>query len=78
MLKAGVAQTAENNNLDLEQVDVYVECIGTFIRPRKETQRITLPCKVVGVGKDGRLTWPPQTKLAQLPTRSTLCVPNIK
>jgi hypothetical protein len=40
MLKAGVAEVAEKTGLDLEQVDVYVQVIGTFIRPRKSTQRV--------------------------------------
>ena len=40
MLKAGVAGIADAAGLDLEQVDVYVQVIGTFIRPRKETQRV--------------------------------------
>lgn len=40
MLKAGVAEVAEKEGLELEQVDVYVDCIGTFIRPRKETQKV--------------------------------------
>lgn len=42
MLKAGVADIAEGVGLDLEQVDVYVQTIGTFIRPRKETQRVKI------------------------------------
>lgn len=42
MLKAGVATVAAQANLELEQVDVYVEKIGTFIRPRKETQRVKM------------------------------------
>jgi len=42
MLKAGVAEVAEKEGLELEQVDVYVDCIGTFIRPRKETQRVKM------------------------------------
>ena len=40
MLKAGVADIADKEGLDLEQVDVYVQTIGTFIRPRKDTQRV--------------------------------------
>ena len=40
MLKAGVAEVAQKHNRELEQVDVYVQEIGTFIRPRKETQRV--------------------------------------
>jgi len=40
MLKAGVAEVADAEGLDLEQVDVYVDVIGTFIRPRKETQKV--------------------------------------
>jgi len=42
MLKAGVADIADAASLDLEQVDVYVQTIGTFIRPRKETQRVKM------------------------------------
>ena len=42
MLKAGVADIADAAGLDLEQVDVYVDVIGTFIRPRKETQRVKM------------------------------------
>lgn len=42
MLKVGVADVAEKAGLDLEQVDVYVQTIGTFIRPRKETQRVKI------------------------------------
>ena len=40
MLKADVAKIAESVGLELEQVDVYVQTIGTFIRPRKETQKV--------------------------------------
>ena len=40
MLKAGVADVAEKASLEIEQCDVYVQCIGTFIRPRKDTQRV--------------------------------------
>ena len=40
MLKADVAKIAEGAGLELEQVDVYVQTIGTFIRPRKETQKV--------------------------------------
>ena len=42
MLKAGVADVAEKAGRDLDQVDVYVQTIGTFIRPRKETQRVKM------------------------------------
>jgi len=42
MLKAGVAEAADGAELELEQVDVYVQLIGTFIRPRKETQRVKI------------------------------------
>jgi hypothetical protein len=42
MLKAGVADIADKEGLELEQVDVYVQTIGTFIRPRKETQRVKM------------------------------------
>jgi hypothetical protein len=30
------------NIIPIEQVDVHVEHIGTFIRPRKETQRVKI------------------------------------
>ncbi len=42
MLKAGVAEIAEKVGLDLDQVDVYVQAIGTFIRPRKDIQRVKI------------------------------------
>ena len=42
MLKAGVAQVADDAGLEIEQMDVYVEEVGTFIRPRKETQRVKI------------------------------------
>jgi hypothetical protein len=42
MLKAGVGTIAAENNLELEQVDVYVRLIGTFVRPRKETQKVEI------------------------------------
>lgn len=42
MLKAGVATIAAEHGRELEQVDVHVEHIGTFIRPRKETQRVKI------------------------------------
>lgn len=40
MLKAGVVQVCADNGLELEQADVYCQLIGTFIRPRKDTQRV--------------------------------------
>uniref|UniRef100_A0A6M3LXW3 Uncharacterized protein n=1 Tax=viral metagenome TaxID=1070528 RepID=A0A6M3LXW3_9ZZZZ len=40
LLKAGVAETAEKNGLELEQVDTHVEIVDKFIRPRKETQKV--------------------------------------
>lgn len=40
ILKAGVAQVANEKGLELEQVDHYAEHISNFIRPRKETQRV--------------------------------------
>ena len=42
LLKAGVAQVATDIGRELDQVDVYAEKIGTFIRPRKETQRVKI------------------------------------
>lgn len=42
ILKAGVAQVAEKAGLELEQVDTLVDNMGTFIRPRKETQRVKM------------------------------------
>jgi hypothetical protein len=41
-LKAGVAQIASDQGLELEQVDIYVENVATFIRPRKETQKVKI------------------------------------
>jgi hypothetical protein len=41
-LKAGVAQIASEQGLELEQVDIYVENIAQFIRPRKETQKVRI------------------------------------
>lgn len=42
LLKAGVAQTAEKVGLELERIDTFVEQIGEFIRPRKETQKVKM------------------------------------
>ena len=42
LLKAGVVGIAEKAGLELEQVDTQVWCLGTFIRPRKETQRVKM------------------------------------
>jgi len=42
LLKAGVSQIAEQAGLELEQVDVFAEPVATFIRPRKETQRVKI------------------------------------
>jgi len=42
MLKAGVAQVAAEAGREIEQVDVYVSKVGTFIRPLKETQRVKI------------------------------------
>lgn len=42
MLKAGVSKVASDAGRELEQVDVYVEEIATFIRPRKEIQRVKI------------------------------------
>ena len=42
MLKVNVLKVADDNNLELEQVDVYCRAIGTFVRPRKETQRVKM------------------------------------
>lgn len=41
-LKAGVAQVADEANLDLDQVDIHVEHVGDFIRPRKDTQKVKI------------------------------------
>ena len=40
MLKVGVAEVAASVGVDLEEVDVFVEVVATFIRPRKSTQRV--------------------------------------
>jgi len=40
MLKANVLDVAEKAGMELEQLDVYCQLIGTFIRPRKDTQRV--------------------------------------
>ena len=40
MLKAGVLDIALKVGLDIEDVDVYVKEVGTFIRPKKSTQRV--------------------------------------
>lgn len=42
LLKAGVAQVVSDIGRELDQVDVYAEKIGTFIRPRKEAQRVKI------------------------------------
>ena len=42
LLKSGVSGVVDKAGLELEQVDVYTEKIGTFIRPRKETQRVKI------------------------------------
>ena len=42
MLKAGVAQVAADAGREIEQLDIYVDCVGTFIRPLKETQRVKI------------------------------------
>ena len=42
MLKAGVAQVASAAGREIEQVDIYVSKVGTFIRPLKETQRVKI------------------------------------
>jgi len=42
MLKVGVAKVAGDVDLDIEQVDVYVEEVATFIRPRKETGKVKI------------------------------------
>jgi len=48
MLKAGVLQACSGAGLELEQADVYCQLVGTFIRPRKDTQRV----KVVKTDED--------------------------
>ncbi|MCK4788083.1 MAG: hypothetical protein KAV87_30295 [Desulfobacteraceae bacterium] len=40
MVKANVLDVAVEAGRDLEELDVYVQLIGTFIRPRKDTQRV--------------------------------------
>ena len=42
MLKVGIAKIASDIGREIEQLDVYVEEVGTFIRPRKETQRVKI------------------------------------
>lgn len=42
LLKADVVKVAEAAGLELEQVDTFVECVGTFIRPRKETSKVKI------------------------------------
>ena len=42
MLKAGVAQVAAKENVDIEDLDVYVEEVGTFIRPRKKAEKVRI------------------------------------
>ena len=37
-----MAQIASEQGLELEQVDIYVENIAQFIRPRKETQKVRI------------------------------------
>ena len=41
-LKAGVAAIAEQEGLDLEQIDVYAEHVAQFVRPRRETQKVRI------------------------------------
>jgi len=42
MLKAGVAQVATTEGVDIEDLDVYVEKVGTFIRPRKKAEKVKI------------------------------------
>lgn len=42
MLKAGVAQVAASEGVDIEDLDVYVEKVGTFIRPRKKAEKVRI------------------------------------
>ena len=42
MLKVGIAKIAADADREIEQLDVYVEEVGTFIRPRKETQKVKI------------------------------------
>lgn len=42
MLKAGVAEIANGLGIDVEDLDVYVDEIGTFIRPKKKTQKVKI------------------------------------
>ncbi len=40
MLKVGILTIAEKVGREIEDLDVYVEEVGTFIRPKKDTQRV--------------------------------------
>jgi hypothetical protein len=42
MLKAGLAEIAAKEDRELEDFDVYVQLIGTFIRPRTDIQRVKI------------------------------------
>lgn len=42
MLKVGVAEVATKEGVDIEDLDVYIEKVGTFIRPRKKTQKVQI------------------------------------
>lgn len=42
MMKSDLVKVAGEAGLDLDQVDVYAELIDTFIRARKETQRVKI------------------------------------
>jgi hypothetical protein len=44
-MKAGVGTVISDAGLEFEQVDVYSELISTFIRPRKETQKVVIAQK---------------------------------
>jgi len=42
LMKAGAAQAAAENGLDIEQVDTYAEHVSRFIRMRRETQKVRI------------------------------------
>ena len=40
IMKANVVKIAQSVGLELDEVDYYANCIGCFIRPRKETHKV--------------------------------------
>ena len=47
-MKAGVGTVLNDNSLEFEQADIYCELIATFIRPRKETQKVVIAKEMDG------------------------------